>query len=282
MTAPLKHLMDFKCPPELIIPSLIEMGKNAENWVALKESLVHLAHELYFNASNENIISAYITPTLRNLGLVKGRGPNLELTSDGAAIRRAYEQGGEVNARKQLASLLYTLDDKNGKIVKHLATMQVNAELGETKMQLVEWLVNLGFDKKTLAGSRLNTWLSMLVYAGLIRKKDVIYYCDTSQLEAIKGAEVIPNSAEFEYALEQCYRGLLYKSGGSSYVPIDSLRDCVANKMKLWAPSFDSLLEKLLANPKDHRILLAAPLEYREGGVWIKNKYYYLLAIFNK
>ena len=79
--------------------------------MGMKDALMKKAKEMEMSASEEVVVSAYTTPTLRSLGLIDTKEENeLRLTLDGERIVSSFEAEGEPGAAKKLCSLLLLKD----------------------------------------------------------------------------------------------------------------------------------------------------------------------------
>ncbi len=110
-----KRILDFKTSdPSYILPSLQIISKHRGNWRRIQDELVRFARSLGSKASGENVVSAYVTPTLRNLRLVSGQGQTLELTPDGRQCLEAHSSGGEDAYLRRLGLQLILVDRDSG------------------------------------------------------------------------------------------------------------------------------------------------------------------------
>src|SRR5947208_850811 len=90
----LNPILDFKAEPAYVLPSLEIIQEGKGDWEEIRKKLIDYARSQGSRATSENVVSAYVTPTLRNLRLILGKYSMLRLTADGVQCLDAHRKSG--------------------------------------------------------------------------------------------------------------------------------------------------------------------------------------------
>src|SRR5579864_8497832 len=161
-------ILDFKAEPKYVLPSLKIVRENAGNWRVIRQKLSAYARSQGSDATEGNIVSAYVTPTLRNLRLASGKYSSLKLTSDGIRCLRAYEESGESGYRKRLGLQLIRVDAADGGVLEYLLKTHSSTSSAVRVEALKEELFRDGH-AEAKSGTRVQSWIAFLKYVDLIR-----------------------------------------------------------------------------------------------------------------
>lgn len=237
------------------------------------------AEEVGWHATQGNIVSAYVTPTLRNLQLIEGSGSKLKLTSDGHQCLDAFRHGGESAFLSRLGLQIINIDRQSGSLIEKLMAKHSAALTAVTMNQFKQELLQLGHREAT-RGTRVSSWLSLLRFVGLVASENGKYYANSYQFEALLKGDPDINSDEFLAVLEREYLSVLRHVKGSTYVPIPRLRAAVCGALRISSFRFDNMLRTAIRSPGRLLLLPATPISNEEGGLTVGKKYYYFVAVY--
>lgn len=275
-----RELPDFKWQPKLIFPSLKIISLNQGNWKKIWTELVKMAKDKGYNAHEDNIVSAYITPGLRNLKLAMGVKEKLHLTPDGKQCLQIYEKLGENDAKKRLGYQIIKMDEEKANLIPYLLKHHNSKELSVSTQDLKQELIKIGIrgaDKET----RVPAWITLLEYVELIKSTKKGWYILESQYDAFKKGEKNPTTKEFAKVLQESKNELKYVTRGSPYIPIPELREHICDKLRISTFKFDDLISQFPQNYKGVRLVFATPMRKVAGGLLIGKKYYYFIGVFS-
>jgi len=275
-----KTLLDFKGQPEFIHPSLEIFNEHEGNWKIIWEKLVKMVKEKKYRAKEDNIVSAYITPTLRNLKLIHGNGLQVKLTSDGKQCLNEYTNQGLTKFKKRLFHQVLKVDQQNVNLIEHLLKNHNSHETSISTSELKEELFNLGI-KNAKKPSPVQGWISLLKYLELVEHIGTKHYIVKSQYVAFTKGEKIPSSRTFIKTLKDASQKLKHLTKGTPYIPIPNFRETVCSILQISSFTFDSLLREHYSKQKGIRLTFATPIRKVSRGMIIRNKYYYFIAVFD-
>ncbi len=275
-----RPILDFKAEPVYILPSLEVIHQHKGDWNKIREKVLEFARSHGSRATEENVVSAYVTPTLRNLRLAAGKHSSLRLTSDGVQCRNAYLDEGMPGFLKRLGLQLIMVDKWDGLLLSHLMRNRASVSDAITIEQLKLELYKMGH-REALLGTRVAAWITFLKFVDLVRYLGNRFYARSFQYHALLKGERVPSSRKFVETLWHQYKRLRTagEGRGSPYVPIPVARDRVCSELGITTFTFDGKLREAVRS-SDARIVLSTPMRKKEGGLTIGNKYYYLVAIY--
>jgi hypothetical protein len=275
-----KLLLDLKCPPRWVRQSLCIISRSSnfrETW----NKLVKMALTHGSTAKDDNLVSAIITPTLRNLRLIEGDGDQIRLTSDGSQCLKEYELNGELGFKRRLGYQVVLVDNLSVNLVGFLLTRHHSHQTAISVEALKRELSNEGI-RNACKETPVRGWISFLVYVDLVRSVNSRYYVIQSQVKALKEGEGRPSWRQFKDALLAGARLLRVDlTAGSPYIPIPDLREHVSNKLGISSFTFDELIQEALSR-RDIRIVLSTPMRKKSGGMTVRGKYYYFMALYTR
>ena len=272
-----RKLLDFKGNPKYVLPSLQIFKKNEVKWKVIQSQLIELAKSLKSNAQPIVVVSAYITPMLRNLNLIEGDGSKNKLTADAIQCLLAYDKDGINGFKKRLAYQLIKIDENNAGIISYLVQNYNSATKSISVQNLKNELFSLGVTNAKMS-SPVQGWIQLLEYVELVEKKGGNYYVMSSQIESIKNGEKEPTEREFAKGIE--YVSKILKSPGSPYVPIPEFRDSLCTHLGISTFTFYRKIKQFPPTYGKMRIMLATPINRAKGGITLGKKYYYYIAVF--
>lgn len=273
-----KRLLDFKGLPEYILESLLIIKNNRENWEAIKRELVKMVKRKESQASDEVIVSAYITPFLRDLELIEGNGNNILLTAAGNVCILANKKGGEKEFKKKLSQHVIDIDKKNIDLISIMQKNHFSRETATDIENMKKELFSFGVTNATKS-SPVPGWFRLLHYLEILEiANGGKYFLPPSRVESIINGEKTPTKKEFINSLKMIVTKL--KTSNSPYVPIPLVRSEVCTNLYIRPSTFNDFLKKLPSTFNNTRIAYATPIKRVTGGMTIGQKYYYFIAIF--
>jgi len=277
-----RQLVDFKCPPRLVLPSLLAISRNIGDWASIQDSIIGQARRVQLRAKEETIVSAYVTPTLRNLRLIEGEAGKMHLSSDGTQCLVEYRSKGLDGFKLRLGLQLILVDSESSLLIPHMLRNHCSRDSAVAIDQLRMYLRSQGVEGAD-GGTRLSYWMAFLRHVELVILLNARYYIVGSQYNAMKRGEPRVPDMRFLDVLKKEYRRLLAGTYGSPYVPIPDVREAVCNDLGISSFAFKRRLIDLTflgTRANLPRIVLATPMRKKPYGLRIGRKYYYFLAIF--
>ena len=270
-----RRILDFKGKAEYILPALRAIRADG-SWEKVKSSIVTDLRSLGSNALEENLISAYVTPTLKNLRLSEGDGPSLRLTPDGLQCV-ATADSDLSRYKRRLALQLLQVDEETARIIPVLSRSHYSLATMTTVTSLKNEL------KKKIAGiesdSALRGWIEHLVYVGLVEQAGEGFYFLNYMLDVVRRGEIEIAPDRFLREVKREYAALSRSQRGSAYVPIPTLRDKVCSALGISQGQFYREVKRLFFQ-RVPGFVFSTPRGKRQGGFWFGRKYYYYIAIF--
>ena len=271
-----------KSAPEDIVPFLKILDSNFGNVEKMQDEIHRylLDKSKRVSRDKENSFYAIAIPVLNRLELIKGHGDDFEITKEGKILVQQMDVNEE-KGKKIFAQIILRIDDEKAQVVKVL--QQINSKHVDLET-LVEKLKEMGTDTHN-KDSRLLTWLTLLNYSQIIRYKNQTIQFNKEQ---VKGLKKDPNVSleEFEKVLYTSYDLLKKKARGSVYISIPELQDSVVEQLgEKGLTSFhfrDYLLRLLKKENTTKKIMFSRPGSRQEGGIKIKNTYYYFISLYDK
>lgn len=270
-----RRILDFKGRLEYVLPALKAIQADG-SWDKVKSTIVEDLRDLGSNALEGNLISAYVTPALRNLRLTEGAGSSLRLTPDGLQCLVAAETD-LTHYKDRLALQLIQIDKETAQLIPHLAKWHSSPATTTTVAKL-----RIELEKKIEgmeSQSALRGWVEHLTYVGLIEVVEGGFYFLNYMLDVVKKGEVSVGPDKFLAEIKAQYRTLARSQRGSNYVPIPALRDSVCSTLGISQTQFYREVRRLFFK-RLPGIIFSTPRGRRHGGFWFGRKYYYYIAIF--
>lgn len=219
-----------------------------------------------------------IGPTLRNLGLIVGGGEDIVLTNDGNQCLDAYQRGKMAGYLKRLGYQIIQIDKKNVNLIPYLLLKYSSKSSAVSIDTLRKELFANGVSNANKA-TPVAGWIRLLEYVGLVRRIGNLYYCIESEYNALLTGEQKPTKESFKQYVKEATKTLQRSTFGSPYIPIPDIREEVCKGMKISSFTFDRMLEEI-SREEDLRVVFATPTRRLPGGVTIRGKYYYFIAVY--
>jgi len=274
-------LLDFKASPAYVLPSLQVIRRFQGDWYRIRSELVRSIRALDSEANEEIIVSAYVTPTLRNLSLADGIRETFRLLPDGKQCLQSYDRRRLPGYLTRLGLQLINVDESTARLIPFLLENHDSARTAATISEIAAELQDLGF-RGLERSTRLRGWMDFLDYVYLTRTHRGRLYILRTQYEVFKRGEKRPSMREYADALKSSYDVSRFRTYGSPYVPIPDLREQTCGKLGITSFTFDEYLTKLVRIQAPIQLVLATPTEKVRGGITFSGKYYYLLALYHK
>jgi len=272
------EILDCKAPPEWILPSLRVIEQHSGRWKELWFELVKVARELDSTAKEDNIVSALINPTLRNLRLAAGDGEELRLSSDGRQCLEAFRRGSIHQFQKRLGYQIIYVDRNSANITSYLLMNHNTPETAISVSTLREELHRAGMKNATKV-TPVQGWIRLMDYVSIVRKTKKGFYIIRSQFQVLKDGEVRPTATLIRKVFIETARKLKGMTQGSPYIPIPEFREHACAQLRISSFTFDEIVRQFLSD-KQLRIVLSTPIRRVSGGITMNGKYYYFMAIY--
>lgn len=253
---------------------------NEGNWRMIWSGLVKVAKNDKSQANEDNIVSALINPTLRNLKLINGDGKDLKLTNDGKQCLAAYGQEGINGFKKRLGLQVILIDQSSVDLASYLLSHHNSAPNAVTVTKLRSELFSLGI-KNADKVTPVQGWVNLMEYVGILRKTEGGYHIVESQYRALRDGEKMPSITTVREAFYNTSRELRGSTFGSPYIPIPEFREHVCKELGITSFTFEKLITQLIRDEK-LRIVLATPTRRVTEGITIGGKYYYFIAVYSR
>ncbi|AJW71062.1 hypothetical protein [Nitrosopumilus adriaticus] len=277
MTKINKELLDFKGSPKIILESLQIFQKHPKQWEKIQQELIQMAIKKEIKAIPRVIISAYITPMLRNLKLIYGEGTDIKITNDGTQCIEAFLKNSEEGYKKRLAYQTIKIDEENIRLIPYLMRHHNKIENSVSLNDLKDELFSIGVPnakKPTPVGS----WIQLLTFVELVFMYNKKFYVRESQYETMLKGENKPKKSDIEKAFKNAANVL--KSPNTSYVSIPEFRDQVCEELRISSFTFYNILKNNPYSIGKTRLMFATPIKKTPGGIIIGNKYYYFISVY--
>lgn len=271
-----RTLADFKGKPEHILPALLAIKKGGK-WETIRSRIVASLQDMGSTAKEDNLVSAYVTPTLKSLRLTEFEGPRIDLTPDGVQCVEAFEQGGMQAYKRRLGIQLLEIDDETAKLVTYLNQHHSSIETATTLPLLKKELG--GKIKRIGSQTALRGWIDHLSYVGLMGKTDHEFYLLTYEVDNTIRGEKNVGQVLFEREVRKAYEGLVSSGRRFKYVPIPKLRDRVCKKLQISQIQFYKRMSRMYLE-RSPGVVFSTPRGRRVGGLQVGKKYYYYVSIF--
>ena len=271
-----RQLLDFKGKPKYILPTLSDIQVGG-TWEEMDRRIIATLKGLGSEANDENLVSAYVTPTLRNLKLIEGKGDKIKVTADGRQCLEAALKGDSFYKRR-LALQALQRDEATAGLVPFLIYKHSSLPTRTTTPSLKRELAAIGVSG-TESQTRLLGWIDLLSYVGLVQRLDEEFYVLPYQVDIVKRGEKHPSQPVFESEVRKACGELAVGQHGSKYVPIPGVRDLVCTRKKVSQKQFNDKLT-LMYSRSIPGVVFATPRGKREGGIKIGKKYFYYIAVF--
>lgn len=278
-----RMIPSLKARPEWL-PWVLEcIEQHSGSYNDMEDCIVSKWHALSHRTkppSRRNSLRAVFGPTLRHLQLIMGEGDEIRLMSKGKELLNVYRKKGEPAFKRALATHLVKLDKERwAGVIFELKKLGGNV----SQAKLLRHLQSLHADSH-LSLDKLRKLINYHVYVGLIKLERGFLTLRNRQLRMVqKGIKPKISSREFVNSLMEGYKRLHVANCSSPYVPIPELREDVCERMDIWPDDFDRLLEQVPKESDDYLIHLTQPMSRKAGGIKLREKYlYYIAIIFRK
>lgn len=263
------------------IPNLLKIIQTYEGEASrIKEEIVrYLQNESQRQKkpSPRILYFAVTIPTLRKLKLIEGEGVSIHLSPNGKRLADSYRSGGMQEFKRKFAYHLLQIDKANGDVT---GILQKSPSL--SIKELSDRVNSSG--RTTL--DRLRKWLNYLKFVDLVKFENEKVILRSSQLNACTEKEHLKvEEDKFVQTLINVYEEIRRENTGLVYVPIPMIRDGVCERFKdkgMWTWDFDEMLVSLPRETETYILQFTQPMERKEGGISIGNRYYYYLHIHKK
>jgi hypothetical protein len=272
----------IKLNPKDILPILEIVKKNENNYTLMKKKI----HEYLLEESPtgsisfRNAVYALSFHTLRVLKLIKGKGTNLRLSTDGEILLKTYEKDNFEGYCKELAKIVARADQEDVGVLETIE--KLNKDVFDTED------VTRELNKESripLRNDRLTKWIRLLKFVRFVDEVDGNKYkYNKYQVSALNRKLQGMSLKDFFDVLNSEYQELTKKRRGNPYIPIPEIEDAVCNRLidkGFMTFDFRKYLKQLNNNKvRGYTTYFSKPGARESGGLRIDSTYYYYIAIF--
>jgi len=271
-----------KLPPELV-PKIcrifIERSSNPEQLKTEVISCIRSNSVRVRPPSDKNAFRAVTLPSLRHLGLIEGKWPETHKTADLAELVRSFTISTSTGMRAY-GRIIAVLDAKGPKFMDAIRSLSPKSGEEELLRFLARGFGVVSENELRELRDRTKRWLTYLNYVELVTDSSGLKLNDAILRIDMSNKSLVLSRNEFVSLLSQKYREIRMGSPDLVYVPIPQIRDAVCQaKPGMLKEDFYDLLKETIGG-KDLRILLSEPMTRQEGGMWMGQKYYYYISLY--
>ncbi|NVM55787.1 MAG: hypothetical protein HWN66_18955 [Candidatus Helarchaeota archaeon] len=271
-----------KASPEQVLDLIKIIKKNTGSIYAMRDEI----HSYLLKKSTRgkrnayNSVYAITFPTLRRLGLIDDKGPDVRLSHDGEILLKIYNDEGELEYKKAFGKILLRVDYEKAHVVKCLLSLRKGAVSIE---KLSDLLRKEGVDTNP-ADDRLLRWLRYLKFVKFIESADSNIKVNHFRIKGIKEGKAKVKYNKFINVVIEEYNKIRIRNRGNIYVKIPELEHNVCNRLfrfNFTTYDFRTYLKKLKSGKfKNMKFIFSRPGAREENGITIDGVYYYYISIY--